>query len=424
MNRIFFIFNLVLVCLISSQTLCFATTDSQISPDVLFEQGSTAVKGRDYEKGLILFLKAREQGLDTVSLSYNIGVCAYKLGDYDQARMAFLEVSRESGMAALAYYNLGLIGMKEHDQTAARSWFDKTIATTTDAKLKNMAGMGLDRLISQAKPSWFGFASLGGGYDDNVKIVADTATMASSGTGDSFSELLAIARGPLFSPDSHFNLQLNGYYRNYFNENDYDYSSFGLKFFHKGKILSWQSEIGADYSYSFLAAKQYARIPSGFVELRKEFSTRTFFRTRYTFSYIDMLAMNNDLLSGTRNRWQLEAGRKWGRNRASFEYILELNDRDNPDESPTRDALKFKISIKPAQNTTLNVSAGYRQSCYEISGAADRDDELALASLRLAYNVTRDWLVGAEYNYENNQSSDASFEYTRNIVLLNVTRNF
>ncbi len=424
MNRIFFIFNLFLMSLIASQTLCFASTDSNISPEVLFEQGSSAFLARDYKKGLTLFLKARDQGLDTVSLSYNIGVCAYKLEDYNQARKAFLEVSRKPGMAPLAYYNLALIGVKEHDRDAARSWFEKTIATTTDAKLKKLAGLGLERLSSQARPSWFGFASLGGGYNDNITIVTDTATAASSGTGDSFSELLAIARGPVFSPESHFNLQLNAYDLNYFNESDYDYSSFGLKFFHRGSILSWQSEIGADYSYSFLGSEQYARIPSGFVEFRKAFSTGTFFRTRYTFSDIDMLAINSDLLSGTRNRLQLEAGKKWGRTRAALEYQLELNDRDNPDESPTRNGLKLKLKLKAAQKTTLNASAGYRQSSYEINGAADRDDDLALASLRLAYNVTSAWILGADYRYENNQSNDTSYEYTSNVVQLNLTRNF
>ena len=109
MNRIFFIFNLFLMSLIASQTLCFATTDSNISPDVLFEQGSSAFMAGNYKKGLTLFLKARDQGLDTVSLSYNIGVCAFKLGDYSQARKAFLEVSRKPGMTPLAYYNLALI---------------------------------------------------------------------------------------------------------------------------------------------------------------------------------------------------------------------------------------------------------------------------------------------------------------------------
>ena len=66
------------------------------------EQGVQAFRNGDYEQALQHFGHARELGVDTPGLHYNLGATYYRLGRYSESRGEFEQLLRVPRLAPLA----------------------------------------------------------------------------------------------------------------------------------------------------------------------------------------------------------------------------------------------------------------------------------------------------------------------------------
>lgn len=88
----------------------------------LFEQGVQLFRQGHLEAARDCLEAARTMGLNSLSLSYNLGVVYYRLGRLPAAEQAFRQLL-SSPHEALARYNLGLVALARDDHEQARSEF-------------------------------------------------------------------------------------------------------------------------------------------------------------------------------------------------------------------------------------------------------------------------------------------------------------
>jgi len=99
--------------LVSALALSSATQAvSQATAGANFESGVAAFRDGDIDRAKVLLEQAREAGLDSSALLYNLGVVYFRLGLYNQAKAAFTELL-VTPHAPLARYSLGLILQKQ-----------------------------------------------------------------------------------------------------------------------------------------------------------------------------------------------------------------------------------------------------------------------------------------------------------------------
>ncbi|HSD70430.1 MAG TPA: tetratricopeptide repeat protein, partial [Woeseiaceae bacterium] len=74
-----------------------------------FASGSRHFESGDYDRALEQFRIAMEEGMRTVPVIYNIGVCQYRIGDYAGSELSFRRIALEyPDWYHLAQYNIGL----------------------------------------------------------------------------------------------------------------------------------------------------------------------------------------------------------------------------------------------------------------------------------------------------------------------------
>ncbi|MFC1523406.1 tetratricopeptide repeat protein [Thermodesulfobacteriota bacterium] len=409
--------------LIMAPSLSLAENSELPRENELFHQGEQAFRDGDYQIALSLFREAEKEGMDHVSLFYNIGVCAYKLGDYPQARAAFHQVARHPEMASLAYYNLGLTAIKAQDLSAAQKWFRKTAATATDERLETLARTALDRLEVEIVPPWFGFFSFSAGYDDNVKTLYDGDTQTTTGQGDGFTEILLFTRGSLDKERNRLSLQFQAYSLCFTDLDDSNYTSAGLGLLYNLPTGRYLTEAGVDYDFSLVGTTRYAQIPTAFLQFRDN-NPQLSLRFSYRFSVLDILDPDYSSLAGTRHTFLAEAGKEWNRFRTRLGYSLEINQRDDADSSPTRHKVHVKCNYKVSAKMKLAAQSSFRRSEYDIADNPDRIEDLFKASLETTYFFSSSWNVGAEYRFERNNSIDTAYDYSRNSIVMNLGVNF
>ncbi len=98
----------------------FFSAELMASAEVDFEKGVTAFKSGDNESAVRYFESARNQGMDSVALRYNLASSYFKMERYDDAKAQFLLLLEVDAMFELASFNLGLIATRQKDPDAAR----------------------------------------------------------------------------------------------------------------------------------------------------------------------------------------------------------------------------------------------------------------------------------------------------------------
>lgn len=422
--KIFLAFSLVALILLSQEVRAENRPESSA-----FQAGIAAFKQGNFESALHYFQQAESLGLEKPSLYYNIGVCCYKLGRYQEAEEAFRKTAAFSQMAPLAYYNLGVVAEKQADHDKAVYWLQKSYDTAEadDVNLRVLAANALNQIQGKTAPSpWAGYVSLGMGYDDNVELVPDSDFLQASNMDDWFLDAYLLARrffaGETKSSGSYFQSSLS--YLKYAEVDEFDTGTADLGLFYWKQAGSYQLEGGGGYYYTIIDGQSYEQSPMISLQARRSLGEATDLRLRYRLNYLDVLDSEYDYLSGWRHRTMAELSRKWGSYYGYLAYTLELNERDDEDYSPTRHLFGAGLDMKPLDNIGINLYAGYRTSQYSIASLEDRDEDRFDAILNLTYFLVSGWEIICKLEYTNNESSDDSYDYTRNAVTLYLARPF
>jgi len=142
-----------------------------------FKAGMQASSAGDYSTALNKFKKARQAGMDTAALQYNLAVSYYRLQQYENARRIFSQLTSVSTFEQLAYFNLGLIANKQKDEHASIRWFQRAYRNVSSKKVRLLAKEALRRLgaaprkVRHFDPRWTGFVASSLAADSNVTLL-------------------------------------------------------------------------------------------------------------------------------------------------------------------------------------------------------------------------------------------------------------
>jgi len=128
-------------------------------------------------------------------------------------------------------------------------------------------------------------------------------------------------------------------------------------------------------------------------------------------------------IAGSRQRLDLRY--RWYRDDHTviFRIGAESNDRLDPGVSPSRTRLQADYRFQPGDGWGFEAGIGFRASDYDDL-ATPRTEDLTTLSAAITRTVAEVWLFALQYQYSENDSSDAEFSYERNLITLGVLRTF
>ncbi|WP_191965249.1 tetratricopeptide repeat protein [Marinobacter halotolerans] len=418
------------------------SADNSPTPQADFQSGVAAFQAGDLDRAKRLLEQARNAGLDSSALRYNLGVVYFRLGLYDKAEAAFSGLL-DTPHAPLARYNLGLVLKQKGDLEGARQWFARAADQQSPEQIQTLAQRQLmpsarDAGADSPSVRTVGFLSTAVGYDDNISGAPNSA---STGEAGAFGELLASGRGYAHEREGKaLRLDAVAYGRRYpgnarFNTN---YLSMGATWqqpLTASRLLSGLSLSGFWFGGDLLERQvrldlAYER-PGCFwptvVMLDCEIETYAAkIQGGSGFSAYDGEVYGGSLVARKSvDAWTLEAA-----------YGLDIDHRrdlQSGDEFFSLSPTRHRVSFEAERQLTNAFSAGIRQT-FRASRYADphrlvesgqtvtetREDEQFRTLLFAGYQLNDRWRLGADLSWLDNQSSLARYEYDQAELLISL----
>ncbi|MDI9246599.1 tetratricopeptide repeat protein [Marinobacter sp. CHS3-4] len=440
---------IVAVCSLMFWGTCFA---EQPSAQEEFREGISAFQAGDLKTARHHLETARQSGLASSALFYNLGVVYFRLDEYDESQAAFSRLL-DTPHAPLALYNLGLVLKAKGDPEGAREWFAQAARSSSPPQIQALAIKQLnpnarDRDIAKTVERGDGssvptnqrlvFLSVAGGYDDNI---AGTPSSETTDQAGSFAEFLASGRSPLYqSRGRALVLNAAAYSRQYSSNSDFDntYASAGLAWQHPLESARITAEVGLSGLWfdGDLLERQvrldvsYKR-PGCFwpqilvVDCEIQGFAATIQGGAGYEAYDGSLYGGGVSFEKAVGPWTLDAS-----------YRLEIDRREDLESgseffslSPIRHRVGVSAERLMSQRLSLGASQSLRVSRYsdphrlvedgQIQSTRREDEKYrARVFTRYAFNPT--WYLGAELAWETNQSTLARYEYDRTEFLISL----
>jgi hypothetical protein len=415
---IFFI--TLLLSLIYSKSFASTQTD--------FKQGIEFFKQQEYAQAVDKFESAKKQGLDTVSLYYNLASSYFKLGNYNKARLYFQRVSETPRMYDLAMYNLGLVAIKQRQAARARSIFSNIIEQSKDTKLTALSSAQL-RKLEQKKDNWRLYISAEYGNDSNITALpSETSLDIADNFYTAFFSIDSVING---SRHSGWLLDAS-FFRIDFSDSDsfdeYQYAA-GIK--KTQAIANWNTSIKLGLSQNNFAGEDYQSTVKMDFSGKNRLSRNQQIYLRYRYEDINSKLATYDYLQGWRQR--VRFGLRQLNNRHSYHvyYELELNQRDDLitssyayEYSPTRHTLRGSYAYKAAENWKLIAELGYRDSDFPSSLSFDRNDQQLKSAVGVDYAFDKSLHLKSRLEQTSNRSSVELYDYSKTRVMLGLNKLF
>ncbi|WP_168215677.1 tetratricopeptide repeat protein [Marinobacter confluentis] len=422
-------------------------TVPEISPRTAFESGVAAFQSGNLQQARRLLEQARDAGLASSALLYNLGVVYYRLGLYDQASAAFTPLL-DSPHAPLARYNLGLVLQKQGDTEAANAWFSQAAGDSAPREIQLLAqrqlASGGSSSATSTSASAAGatrtvvFLSAATGYDNNIAGAPSDATSDQAGA---FGDLLASGRAYLGRGEGRaIRLEAVALARQYPSESEFDnlYLSVGAgwqqplgaarfvsdlrisRFWFGGDLLEQQVSLGASYNR-----------PGCFwpEQLMVDCKLAAFVSTIQGGS--DFSAYDGALYGG-----EISAGKSLDLWRFDGAWRLEFDRRDDLEVgeeffslSPVRQTLSVVAERQITDRLSLGAEPMFRSSRYAdphrvISGgqliSRTRDDEQFRTRVFAGYRLDRRWQLGLDLVWVDNRSTLGRYQYDRGELMLSL----
>lgn len=397
-----------------------AKTDFQLAVELF--------KTKDYAAALVLFKSAQQQGLDSVSLHYNLASCYFKLENYAAAKRHYLRVREQENMRDLVDYNLGLIAIKLGHDTEAADTFKNLIAQSDNKKLIALARQQLVEIKRQDERMRL-FLSLAAGHDNNITATPDDTNLGIEdsyiGFYGSLDWLLAGDRSNGWSLDA-------GYFGVDFDASDSHDEHQYLAGIKRSVVLDdWITYGRVGYSNNYYGGDRYQSVLGVDLRAKRKLSPSHVLMLRYRFDDLTSESIIYDYLEGTRQRAQVEFRRYQSNSRQLVRYEFESNDRGrlttssySYDYSPVRHTLRGKYTWLNSEPWQYSLDLSYRYSDYPASTDFDRDDSRWNAVFTADYLFDKSFKFNVQLQWTDNQSTVSRYEYDKAVIKLGLNKLF
>jgi tetratricopeptide (TPR) repeat protein len=411
-----------LQCIVVCLLFAFARAAAGADASELFASGERAFAAGDYREALRLFEAAREAGSSGPSSYYNIGVSQYRLGDFVAAEATFASLAADfPALRELAEYNRGLALRAAGDLDGARAAFararlgvDDKIVALANAQL---AEIGVARVAIE--PSWSGYFWGGIGYDDNVALL-DEQLFPSRGASSSLAELIGLVSRDFGSRP--LRVDLTGYAVSYPDVHEFDQTAFRLSLTARKRLGSWTLLVGPTLARTTFDGEGFEELVGADLRLRRNFSDSLIFEARALYDDSSPGAPRFSYLEGSRRQVRLSL-QHTALARIRGGYQAERNDRADFGVSPSRERWSLAFERPLSATWSMDASLSYRTSRYR-EASVPRTERLQEASLAARRAIARDWSVGAEYQWFDNESTVPAYAYDGQRLVLGLSKSF
>ena len=414
--------NIITAFLLLFSAELLATADSD------YALGLEAYKGGDNAAAVRYFESAMTQGMDSVSLQYNLASSYYRVGRYEEAKKYFTLLNETMEMRDIAQYHLGLIAIKQQDADLARQHFNAVVSSAKDEKLVKLSNKHL-LALSDKEDQWKTRLAYNLGHDDNISAVSEDTVL---GTADSFHELSAST-----------NLLISGrrkdgwmadaalYGINYSDTDSYDQYVFALGLKRAIKFADWETSAHLNLSKSTYGGDALQTITRLDFTGMKPLSKTERIKLRYRVEDITSDQSIYDYLAGWRQRASIEYQSFSNINIRQLQYEFELNSRGELvttagayDYSPTRHTVRGIYTHFITRQWWLIGDVSYRMSNFPASATVDRDDKQWLLALSSDYRFDPTLKLTAKYQYTNNASTLDQYDYDKSVIRIGLSKLF
>ena len=424
-SRLVVLVSLVL-CVVTGRAASAATPAEQA-----FEQGVQAFRAGNYQGALQSFLDARQTGLDTPGLRYDLGATYYRLGRYAEAEREFQALARDPGWAPLAHYNLGLTAQRMGRERQATGHFEQAHRTTTDPNLRVLAATALERL-GRAAPRTRALVSVAGGYDSNVTLSQDAATVGASHQSDSFVETLAAASRGLSENTARGWVAHGGLVvRKYRDLDQFDLTGLRAGLSYETDSGRLQTSVGGYFDTVYIGGNRLERIAMVDAQMRGRLDAGRDLRGRYQLARIAG-GGGFEYLDGWQQRLSADAGFALGPAFLRVGYQLELNNRRDLQQgadffsaSPTRHSLFASVAVRELGGWQPEARGEYRISRYNDPDRQNglevtRKDHRYGFALRASRPLSAPWRAFVDTSYYRDESNLDTYDYSRYQLMVGI----
>ena len=392
-------------------------------PGAEWESGSAAFATGNYADALSYFELARDGGLDSPAVHYNIAVCQYSLNEYEAARETFQLIARRfPSMQGLAEYNVGLAERRLGNPVAAQRQFVNAYRHSDDEKIKTLAASQLTELEREIRAAWRGVVGVQVGHDDNVALRDSLGLPAGVSAESPFVDLFASLRGPIAGAAG-LELDSSIYAVTYFDADDYDQAELRLGALYTFDRGDWRLQGGLYGAAGTLGGSGFNREVNLDLRSTRYFNNDSSFEVRLRRDEVGSAESRFDGIEGSRSRFDLRYGWYGVTQALVIRLGLEDNDRLDPGVSPSRQLLNLNYDVEIRDDWHLESTIAWRNSDYDDIDLP-RSEDLFSAAVGLVYAVRADWLISGRYQYSKNDSTDPTFSYDRNQLTIGFQRLF
>jgi hypothetical protein len=421
---------------------------SEGDASTLFASGSDAFGRGDFAAALAAFESARDAGMDTPAILYDLGVTEYKLERYAAAEGYFRELAtRYPAMRELSDYNIGLTLTRQNRMLEARDAFerarvsdDKKIAALADAMLARIAPLapassdgtgGPPADDSSATvaggaprqdPDRLRLVDVGVGLDGNVALVDEASLPVGQTTESPLAQVFGLLRGRPWI-DVPLSFDASGYLIRYVDADDFNQMAVRLGAAYSWEIPGWRIEAGPYYSHSTLAGDGFERRIGASLALRRGLGETSSLRVRLAHEGVNDLEPEFDYIAGTRDRLSLDFARGSTQGRLALGYAHETNDREGAGVSPRRNEAYAGYEFYLPQDWSFEAEAFLRASRYSDL-AVPRNEDLTELRFTGRRELPSGWLLEGEWRIGSNDSNDDRYSYDRTRLDVGISKLF
>jgi len=401
-----------------------------------FRSGVSAFQSGNFDEARRLFVQARDGGLHSPTLLYNLGSTYYRLGRFDDAAAAFGEAARDPAWTMLARYNLGLVAWEQGDRVRAAGYFSSVARQAPDPKLVALALAMWERVDPLARWMPRSRFAVNLGYDSNVVLSNQPETVPASGKSDFFTEIFARTGAQFGRGTSATRWEVSLYDIRYFDLSEYNLTQIELGLAKPWVHSDWTYTLGGQWRRLWLDGSSFQQIYSAHGAVDYSLGRDQLVRTELRYNRIDALDNSYSYLDGQDIEAGLSMIQAIGRSWLAYGVSWSHGDRDDLvlgsdyySYSPDRLGAWIRGTWPIAARWSIIPSARYRISRY---GSEDRhggmvqtrEDQDWQAGIALRFRWLARWGLNAEYQYSGLNSNFDEFSYSRHVVQLGVNGTF